>query len=197
MMVIRNFQLFHSERSRIAIYTCVIFGLCSIFSCIPRNILMNSVTVKSLRYNWAPGAVAAAVWALQEPLDQQIFGSKFSDIAFIGKGISHQFLPKDQQKHWYSVGIISHVINGAVIGAFVPFVSYYFKVSLMRASLGIIMTEHVTTYPLTYITDKYHPSMKDGDVGPIFGQWNTFSQATYRHLLFGVITGLLTRRIKF
>src|SRR2546428_412879 len=33
----------------------------------------------------AAGAVAAAVWAAQEPIDQRIFGCDYSDVALLGK----------------------------------------------------------------------------------------------------------------
>ena len=34
------------------------------------------------------GGVAAAVWALQEPLDQRVFRCDYSDVAVLGKAVT-------------------------------------------------------------------------------------------------------------
>jgi hypothetical protein len=36
----------------------------------------------------AGGAVAAAVWALEEPLDQRLFRCDYSDVALLGKALT-------------------------------------------------------------------------------------------------------------
>ena len=51
----------------------------------------------------AAGAVAAAVWGLQEPLDQRLFGCDYSDVLFLGRGRR-------------SLGFAAHMANGALFG---------------------------------------------------------------------------------
>lgn len=99
------------------------------------------------------------------------------------------------QKNWKEVGLTVHIVNGMAIGALIPLAARHFGISVLRSSLTIITAEHLATFPLTFFTDRYHPAREDGDVGPVFNNPNAFAQATYRHLLFGVIAGLLGRRI--
>ena len=137
------------------------------------------------------GGVAAAVWGLQEEVDKKVFNSNFSDVAFLGKLLTHS-LGISHQVDWWKVGMAAHIVNGAVIGSLIPLVANKLKITNFTAAFVVIGVEHISTYPLTYFTDKYHPAIKEGDVGPVFGSINAFSQATYRHLLFGLISALIS-----
>ena len=56
------------------------------------------------------GVVAAAVWAVQQPLDKLAFSSSYDDIELLGKALT-------RGDGWYPVGLAVHLGNGAVFGA--------------------------------------------------------------------------------
>ena len=58
----------------------------------------------------ACGAVAAAVWGLQQPLDKLAFSSRYDDVELLGKGVT-------RGDAWYPIGFALHMGNGAAFGA--------------------------------------------------------------------------------
>ena len=55
------------------------------------------------------GAVAAVVWAAQEPLDQRVVGCDYSDVAVLGKAVT-------RGPRWRATGLAVHAVNGAAFG---------------------------------------------------------------------------------
>jgi len=132
------------------------------------------------------GAVAAGVWGLQQPLDRQVFGVDYDDTELLGKLVT-------RGPAWPVVGAALHVVNGAAFGA--AYASLAARVPLPSWARGPLagMAEHVATWPLTALTDRFHPARKDMPV--LFGSGRALAQATWRHLLFGVVLGELERRL--
>src|ERR1019366_1050189 len=93
------------------------------------------------------GAVAAAVWALQQPLDKLVFSSRYDDVELLGKVVT-------RGDGWFPVGLALHMQNGALFGA-------------VYANL----------------------------LPELSGNRRAFAQATWRHLLFGIVLGELERRV--
>jgi hypothetical protein len=56
------------------------------------------------------GVVAAAIWALQQPLDKQAFGSRYDDVELLGRAMT-------RGDSWYPLGLALHLGNGALFGA--------------------------------------------------------------------------------
>ena len=56
------------------------------------------------------GAVAAAVWAAQQPLDKRVFGVDYDDTEILGKLVT-------RGPAWRPIGVALHVLNGAAFGA--------------------------------------------------------------------------------
>ncbi|MGH2713913.1 MAG: hypothetical protein ACRDM7_08520, partial [Thermoleophilaceae bacterium] len=56
------------------------------------------------------GAVAAAAWAAQQPLDKRVFDSDYDDVELLGKLFT-------RGSGWQAAGLAVHVANGAVFGA--------------------------------------------------------------------------------
>ncbi|MFI5039640.1 MAG: hypothetical protein ACHQCG_06840, partial [Solirubrobacterales bacterium] len=56
------------------------------------------------------GAVAAGVWALQQPLDKAVFGCGYDDVELLGRAVGGE-------SGWYAPGLVLHVQNGAIFGA--------------------------------------------------------------------------------
>ena len=132
------------------------------------------------------GAIAAGVWAAQQPLDKRVFGSDYDDVALLGKLVT-------RGDGWPAAGLAIHLGNGAVFGAvysqarpFIPGPS---------ASRGVLaaLAEHVGLWPLVRLTDRRHPARNE--LVALGGNRNAFVQATWRHVLFGVVLGELERRL--
>jgi len=134
----------------------------------------------------AAGAVAATAWALVEPLDRHLFRFGYSDVALLGKALTRSPL-------WRPVGLAVHAANGAGAGMLFVEVDRRMGGSTMRNAVAFAMVEHVVTYPLTALTDRYHPARGTHGLPPMARSGRAFAQATFRHLLFGFVLGLLAR----
>ena len=56
------------------------------------------------------GAVAAAIWAAQQPLDKKVFGSEYDDVELLGNLVA-----RDSSAQ--AAGLAMHMANGAAFGA--------------------------------------------------------------------------------
>ena len=115
----------------------------------------------------AAGAVAAALWGLQEPLDQHVFGCDFSDVLTVGFGRR-------------SLGFAVHTANGALFGVAFDAVRQRLEVDQRRLALGMAIAEHAVLWPLIAVVDR-----------KLVSSPRAFAQATYRHALFGFVLGRL------
>jgi len=132
------------------------------------------------------GAVAAGVWGLQQPVDKIVFGVDYDDTELLGKLVT-------RGPAWPFVGAALHVANGAAFGA--VYASLASRVPLPSWARGPVagLAEHVATWPLTALSDRLHPARDD--LPALFGSGRALAQATWRHLLFGVVLGELERRL--
>jgi hypothetical protein len=124
--------------------------------------------------------VAAAVWALQEPLDQWVTRSDYSDVALLGKAVV-------RGPHWRSAGVAIHLVNGAIFGLAFHELRQRLRLESTRLALGMALAEHVTLYPLAYFVDRYHPARGEHGVPRLLRNQRAFVQATWRHTLFGLV----------
>src|SRR4051794_37464078 len=123
----------------------------------------------------AAGALAAAVWAAQEPLDMRIFGVAYSDPKLLAKPIGGS----------RAAGIPIHLANGAALGAIYSLVAPRFPGPGVLKGAAAGMTEHLATWPVT----RFLPGVD------LYGNHRAFAQAVWRHLLFGAILGGLEERL--
>lgn len=130
------------------------------------------------------GAAAAAVWGLVEPLDQRVFRFPYSDIAILGKLVT-------RGPHWRAAGWVMHIANGAIAGLVFWALFTWVGGSVFWLAVAFAMVEHVITYPLTLLTDRFHPARGAPELPPMARSGRAFAQATFRHLLFGVVLGAL------
>jgi hypothetical protein len=133
------------------------------------------------------GATAALTWAAQEPLDRRAFDYPYSDVALLGKALTRGL-------HWRPLGLAVHVANGAAAGALFHAVHRRVGGSTLRNAVAFALAEHAVTYPLTMLTDRCHPARGSPDLPPLLRSRRAFAQATWRHVLFGVVLGLLASR---
>src|SRR3954470_2716439 len=132
------------------------------------------------------GAVAAGVWAAQQPLDKRAFDCDYDDVELLGKLVT-------RGDAWPLPGLAMHLANGALFGAAYsqarPFIPGPRPVRALVASLG----ELAATWPLTGLNDRHHPAR--GDLVALAGNRRALAQATWRHFLFGFVLGELERRL--
>jgi hypothetical protein len=132
------------------------------------------------------GAVAAGVWAAQQPLDMRVFGVRYDDTELLGKAVT-------RGRAWRGVGLALHVLNGAAFGAVYANVARRMPLPSWLRGPAAGLGEHVGSWPLVLVTDRIHPAR---DELPTLGtNPAAFAQATWRHLLFGVVLGALERRL--
>jgi hypothetical protein len=121
------------------------------------------------------GAIAAAVWAAQEPLDMRVFGVAYSDLELLAKPFGGS----------RAVGLPIHLANGVVFGA------VYSRVSDRAPGRGALkglaagLAEHLATWPSL----RFVPG-----VG-LWGNHRAFAQAVWRHALFGLVLGSVYERL--
>ncbi len=135
------------------------------------------------------GAIAAAVWALQQPLDKRAFGSRYDDVELLGRAIA----PRGAAWAWYPIGLALHVQNGAMFGAvYAGVVAPRLPVpSTLRGPLAAL-AENFGLWPLGRLSDRFHPARER--LPRLSGNRRALAQATWRHVLFGVVLGELERR---
>jgi hypothetical protein len=143
-------------------------------------------TAQTLRGALA-GAVAAGVWAAQQPLDKRVFGVRYDDTDLLGKLVTRQPLAAR------AIGTAMHLANGALFGAAYANLAPRLPLPSWARGPAAGLAENFGTWPLARISDRLHPAR---DVMPtLAGNRRALAQATWRHLLFGVVLGELERRL--
>jgi len=133
------------------------------------------------------GAVAAGVWAIQQPLDKRIFGTDYDDVELLGKLVT-------RGPAWAPVGAAMHVANGAVFGAAYANVAPRMPLPSWVRGPASALAEHASSWPLMAVAEQLHPARGDFP-RPLATSPRAFAQATWRHLLFGIVLGELERRL--
>jgi hypothetical protein len=132
------------------------------------------------------GAIAAGIWAAQQPLDMKVFGVRYDDTELLGKAVT-------RGRAWPVVGMAMHLANGAAFGAVYANVARRVPLPSWSRGPAFALGEHVLSWPAVIVTDRVHPAR---DEMPTLGtSVAAFAQATWRHLLFGVALGELERRL--
>jgi len=132
------------------------------------------------------GAVAATVWALQQPLDKLVFSSRYDDVELLGKVFT-------RDAGWLPIGLGIHMSNGALFGAVYANLAPAIPLPPRLRGPAAALAEHSALWPLVALTDRLHPAR--AELPKLRGNRVAFLQAAWRHLLFGVVLGELERRI--
>ena len=128
------------------------------------------------------GAVAAVVMTLEQPLDQRLFDSKYDDVEILGKLVT-------RGDDWRPIGFALHVQNGAIFGALYARLKPSMSGPGVLRGLRVGLIEHVATWPMVALVDRYHPARKE--LPKLAGNPRAFGQATIRHAVFGIVLGLV------
>ena len=130
------------------------------------------------------GSAGAALWAVQEPLDQRTLRSHYSDVAVLGKLVVGG-------RAWWPAGIALHLVNGAVFGLVYYEARRRWPQRPRLLAMSMALGEHVALYPLSYFVDRFHPRRGTRGVPPLLSNPRAFAQATWRHTIFGAVLGRL------
>lgn len=132
------------------------------------------------------GAVAAAVWALEQPLDKLLLRSRYDDVELLGRAVT-------RGDGWYPAGLALHMGNGALFGAAYANLAPALPLPPVARGPAVALAENFASWPLAYFTDRLHPARKE--LTPLSRNRRALAQATWRHLLFGIVLGELERRV--
>lgn len=124
------------------------------------------------------GSIGAAVWLAGQPLDRRVFDIDYDDAELLGRLVARG-RPEAQ-----AVGTALHIQNGALFGALYAQVAPSLPVHPALRGPLVALLEHVATWPLTAIVEP-----------TLFRSGRAFAQSAWRHLLFGIVTGELERRL--
>lgn len=136
------------------------------------------------------GGVAAGVWALQQPVDKRVLRGGYDDVELLGRAV----LPRAPRRAWYPLGLAMHVQNGALFGA--VYAGWLAPgIPLPPALRGplVAQVENFGLWPLGRLSDRFHPAR--AELPRLTGNRGALAQATWRHLVFGVVMGELERRL--
>ena len=134
----------------------------------------------------AAGALAATAWALQQPLDKRVFGTRYDDVELLGKMVT-------RGRAWPAAGYAMHAGNGAMFGAAYAVARGAIPVPAVAGALGAAMAENFGFWPLGRLIDRHHPARRE--LEPLRGNRRALAAATWRHALFGIALGLMERRL--
>jgi hypothetical protein len=132
------------------------------------------------------GAVAAAVWAAEQPLDKRLFRSDYDDVELLGKLVT-------RGSDWPLAGLALHVQNGALFGAAYAHAKPFLPGPPLARAVIAGMVENFAFWPLGRLVDRYHPARDE--LEPFQGNARALAQATWRHLIFAVVLGALEERL--
>jgi hypothetical protein len=132
------------------------------------------------------GALAAGVWAAQQPLDKRAFDVDYDDAEVLGRTVT-------SGQAWPFVGLAMHVANGALFGAMYANVAPRIPLPSWLRGPAAGMVEHLATWPGMVAVDRFHPARKD--LPTLATNPRAFAQGAWRHLLFGLVLGEIERRL--
>ena len=128
------------------------------------------------------GAVATAVMTIEQPLDKRLFDCRYDDVEILGKLVT-------RGHDWRPIGVALHVQNGAILGAGYARLKPFLPGPPVLRGLLVGLVEHLATWPLVALVDRYHPARKE--LPKLNADPRAFGQATIRHAVFGIVLGLV------
>ncbi|HET9074417.1 MAG TPA: hypothetical protein VFN48_07545 [Solirubrobacteraceae bacterium] len=133
------------------------------------------------------GVVAAAVWAAQQPLDQRVFAFAYDDVEMLGRAVS-------RDENWLAPGLALHLLNGGLFGATYALVAPSLPGPAWLKGPLAAVAENTALWPLVSGLDRFHPAREK--IPALAGNRRALAQATWRHLVFGLVLGELERRLR-
>ena len=116
----------------------------------------------------------------QQPLDKRVFGCRFDDLELLGKLVT-------RGPAWPAVGFAMHVQNGALFGALYALGRPTLPGPPVALGLAAADGRAPRLVALVHVADRYHPARHE--LPRLGGSRRAFAQATWRHVLFGLVLG--------
>ena len=139
-----------------------------------------------------PAARSRAPWRRacgppSPPLDQRVFGVPYPDEELLGKAVD----PRPGVACRSAIAM--HVSTARCSAPSTRTSRPRCRVPAWARGPAAGLAEHLATWPLTLLIDERHPARDE--MPQLADTARAFAQATWRHLLFGVILGELERRL--
>ena len=132
------------------------------------------------------GAFAAGVWAAQQPLDKAVFGSSYDDTELLGKAVT-------RGPSWMPIGAGPACGQRRGVRRRVREPGSALPLPPWARGPAAGLAENVGLWPLGRLSDRFHPARDELET--LTGNRRALAQASWRHLLFGVVLGELERRL--
>jgi hypothetical protein len=132
------------------------------------------------------GTAAAAVWGVLQPIDKLLLPGGYDDIELLGKAVVRDW-------RWYPAGFAIHIGNGAVFGAVYANVAPSVPLPPWARGPVLALAENFAGWPFGFVLDRLHPARDE--LPKLSGNRRALIQATWRHLVFGLVLGELERRL--
>lgn len=146
--------------------------------------------------DWRPvpaataGLAATVVYSVAMETDKYITGNKFDDVEFI-QGLLGDTSASSRRASALAWGL--HFLNGAVLGeVYAAIIRRFLPGPGWLKGMLFGGAFIVAVWPLTPLADRYHPLIRNGKL-PRLANRTALLQNVLRHLVFGLILGLLYR----
>ena len=132
------------------------------------------------------GASASAVYAGEMYLDIALTGNPLDDVQLLEGAL------RGRKARFPILGMLVHLLNGSALAIVYALVRPLLPGPnwLKGALFGLLFV--LTVWPLTPLLDRAHPLIRRRDL-PRFNTRVAFGQNIARHLVFGLVLGLLYR----
>lgn len=144
------------------------------------------MTLKQTANGAIAGAIAAGVWAAQQPIDKRVFGTSYDDAELLGKLVT-------RGPAWPAVGTALHMANGAAFGAVYSALRPLLPGPPVTRALAAALAENFGFWGAVGAVDRFHPARSE--LEPLSGNLRALGAATWRHALFGALLGLIEERL--
>jgi hypothetical protein len=141
---------------------------------------MHDVRVDYKRAAMA-GALGAAVWAVQQPIDMRLFGYRYDDVEMLGTLITRE--PASR-----AIGFALHLAAGATFGMlYARYVRPRSPFGGVTSGVITAVAENVVLWPAAFVHDRWHPARPE--LPALAGEPRAFAQAIWRHVIYGAVLG--------
>jgi hypothetical protein len=133
----------------------------------------------------AAGTLAGLAYLGCMYVDMAITGSRSDDLLMIGRPLSAE--PGRARM----LGLPAHLSFGAVVGlVYAGYGRRRLSGSNRLRGIKMLLVENTVLWPLAIVADRYHPSMRDGEL-PRLNTPVPFAQQWARHIVFGYVLGVI------
>ncbi len=130
------------------------------------------------------GAAAATLWRLCDPVLKRTFGTPYADAELLGPFVTQGRLEP-------VANLVTHAAGGFAFG----YVFTRLGGRGVRQGVAAALVENTLLWPGLAVFDRIHPRRRSGEWPRLVDDPRVFAQATAGHTIFGVLLGVLSRRV--